>query len=125
MPHDLFPFSPSESRISRRWRSNGTVKFVFFSTASISTSLIVYLTFFSSHAFSWRLPDWHLRSGFESTISHDPPRPLLFSSPVSDLLTLEQIRDIVTPTRGFFSRDFSLGLGWNNVSGLYSQVYIS
>ncbi|KAI0003694.1 hypothetical protein BJV74DRAFT_876058 [Russula compacta] len=35
--------------------------------------------------------------------------------PVSDVLTLEQIRDIVAPTRGFFSRDYSLGLGWNNM----------
>jgi hypothetical protein len=31
-------------------------------------------------------------------------------------LPLEQIRDIVAPTRGFFSRDYSLYLGWNNVS---------
>jgi hypothetical protein len=37
-------------------------------------------------------------------------------TPVSDVLTLEQIRDIVAPTRGFFSRDYSLHLGWNNVS---------
>ena len=151
MPHDLFPFSPSESRISRRWRSNGTVKFVFLSTVFLSTILIVYLTLFSSRAFSWRLPDWYLRSGRpsdsktlaetiivdpkftsvlpspapESTISHDTPRPPPSYSPVSDVLTLEQIRDIVTPTRGFFSRDFSLKLGWNNVSGVYCQVYIS
>ncbi|KAI0308222.1 hypothetical protein B0F90DRAFT_1807467 [Multifurca ochricompacta] len=41
--------------------------------------------------------------------------PLPSSSSVSDVLTLEQIRDIVASTRGFFSRDFSLGLGWNNV----------
>lgn len=34
----------------------------------------------------------------------------------SDDLSLEQIRDIVAPTRGFFTRDYSLYLGWNNVS---------
>jgi hypothetical protein len=34
----------------------------------------------------------------------------------SSELTLEQIRDIVAPTRGFFSRDYSVHLGWNNVS---------
>ena len=38
------------------------------------------------------------------------------------VLTLEQIRDIVAPTRGFFSRDFSLGLGWNNVSYTWRRV---
>jgi hypothetical protein len=158
MPPDLFPFSPSESCNSRRWRSflrsNGTIKIGFFSAVFLFTSLIVYLTFFSSDAFSWRLPDWHLPSSLlsdsqkladlnetlivdpkfttllpspapESTISDGPPPPQPSSSPVSDVLTLEQIRDIVTPTRGFFSRDFSLVLGWNNVSGVYCQVDIS
>jgi len=38
------------------------------------------------------------------------------------VLTLEEIRDIVAPTRGFFSRDFSLGLGWNNVSCTWRRV---
>ena len=38
--------------------------------------------------------------------------PALFS----DVLTLEQIRDIVGTTRGFFARYYSLDLGWNNVS---------
>ena len=37
-------------------------------------------------------------------------------------LTLEQIRDIVARTRGFFSRDYSLGLGWNNVS-VFRVIY--
>jgi len=37
------------------------------------------------------------------------------SSP-SDVLSLEQIRDIVATTQGFLSRDYSLNLGWNNVS---------
>jgi hypothetical protein len=37
-------------------------------------------------------------------------------SSLSDVLSLEQIRDIVAPTRGFFTRDYSLNLGWNNVS---------
>ena len=43
--------------------------------------------------------------------SPSPPRPSQ-----SDELTLQQIRAIVARTRGFFSRDYSLGLGWNNVS---------
>ena len=45
-------------------------------------------------------------------IPPEPPSPSLASAK----LTLEQIRDIVAPTRGFFSRDYSLHLGWNNVS---------
>jgi hypothetical protein len=43
------------------------------------------------------------------------------SSP-SDVITLEQIRDIVATTRGFFSRDYSLNLGWNNVSIRDNQI---
>jgi hypothetical protein len=35
---------------------------------------------------------------------------------LSDVLSLEQLRDIVATTRGFFARDYSLNLGWNNVS---------
>ena len=42
----------------------------------------------------------------------EPPSPSLASAE----LTLEQVRDIVAPTRGFFTRDYSLSLGWNNVS---------
>jgi hypothetical protein len=126
-------------------RSNGALRMGFFTTF-LFTGLIVYLTFFP-HGPSWRLPDWHPPLHFdpdslelanpnetllvdpkfatllpsptpESTISDTPPPPSPSSSPVSDVLTLEQIRDIVAPTRGFFSRDYSLGLGWNNVSGV-------
>jgi hypothetical protein len=49
------------------------------------------------------------------TSTEEPPR-LPSPSLAADELTLEQIRDIVTPTRGFYSRDYSLHLGWNNVS---------
>jgi len=48
--------------------------------------------------------------------SNSASSPPSSRTPVPDVLTLEQIRDIVASTRGFFSRDYSLGLGWNNVS---------
>ena|ERR1700761_1775203 len=125
-------------------RSNGTLKIGFFSTTLILSGLIVYLTFFCPDHLSRRLPDWQLPSRLlpdsqtlpdhseshfveptlptflpnpthGSTIPNDPPPPSPPSSAMSDVLTLEQIRDIVAPTRGFFSRDYSLGLGWNNV----------
>lgn len=33
----------------------------------------------------------------------------------SDVLSLEQVKDIAATTQGFLSRDYSLYLGWNNV----------
>ena len=131
----------------RRWRSflrsNGALRIGFF-TSFLLTGLMVHVTLFSP---SRRLPDLHLSSHFypdslelagpdeillvdpkfsallpnptpSSIVPDNPPPPSPSSSPASDVLTLEQIRDVVAPTRGFFSRDYSLGLGWNNVSGV-------
>ena len=106
-----------------------------FFGALIFTSLVVYTTFLSPHGPlpGWhRPPKWHGLSQNGSSVqdlehaspssslseptttvtSYPPPEP----SQISDVLTVEQIRDIVAPTRGFFARDYSLGLGWNNVS---------
>ena len=133
----------------RRWRfflrSNGALRIGFF-TSFLLTGLIVYVTLFS---LSRRLSDLHLSSPFypdslvepagpdeiplvdpkfatllpnptpSSTIPDNPPPPSPSSPPVSDVLTLEQIRDFVAPTRGFFSRDYGLYLGCYNVSGVF------
>ena len=78
-----------------------------------SIGLIFYMTFLSPHgplllsSSKWSLPTSHASS---SPTSDEAP-----SSP-SDVLSLEQIRDSVAPTGGFFGRDYSLYLGWNNVS---------
>ncbi|KAI9439114.1 hypothetical protein H4582DRAFT_1813373 [Lactarius indigo] len=123
MPPGPSPFPLSESHVAfkfHRWRlffhSNGALKIRFFSIAFILTSLIAYGAFFSPHTPSWRFLNWHPPSRFgPDSVLDDPSPPSQSSSPISDFLTLEQIRDIVAPTRGFFSRDYSLNLGWNNV----------
>ncbi|KAH9058101.1 hypothetical protein EDB87DRAFT_1627498 [Lactarius vividus] len=140
MPPDLLPISHPESHAAcqpRRWRlvlrSNGALKIGFFSTGFFLTGL-VYVALFSAYApSSWQLPSLNPPSHFDP----DPlelAEPLLVdpkfaSSPPSppflpDVLTLEQIRDIVAPTRGFFSRDYSLGLGWNNVRYIYEAALL-
>ncbi|KAF8266931.1 hypothetical protein EI94DRAFT_1583000 [Lactarius quietus] len=122
-----FPFSTPESRAvfnPRRWRSilrsNGTLKFRFFATAFLLTGLIVYL---SPNTPSRRFPVWYLPSKIE------PHSVKLLTFTIPALTThlafavLAGIRcpdsrtdqGYRTPTRGFFSRDYSLGLGWNNV----------
>jgi hypothetical protein len=57
------------------------------------------------------------KHAFPSPVSSTeiPPRLPPFLQ-AAEGLPLERIRDIVAPTRGFFSRDYSLDLGWNNVS---------
>lgn len=152
MTLDHLPFSPScpstvvKPRLWRAFlRSNGSLKIGFIFTAFFLTGRIVYQAFFFPCDPSWRLPDWHLSSQFdpdsleladpklayllpeltpESTVLDDPSPPLP-PSPVSDVLALDQIRDIVASTRGFFSRDYSLSLGWNNVSVYLGTRYQS
>lgn len=129
----------------RRWRHflrpNGTPKLGVSAIAFVLSSLIVYITLLSPRGSFLRLSDWQAPSYFdpnsgeladsrETPLLHTRPASLLpeptpvldeppasspSPSPVSDVLTLEQIRDVVDSTRGFFSRDYSLGLGWNNV----------
>jgi hypothetical protein len=125
------PSQPTYDRTFRHWRaflrSNPLRSGAFFG-ALIFTSLVVYTTFSSPHgSLVWhRPPDWHGSSQNETSVSSSSspttttetshPSPSPSPSPISDVLTVEQIRDIVAPTRGFFARDYSLGLGWNNVS---------
>ena len=64
-------------------------------------------------------PRQHLRYNKSTPTNHyasSPPASDKAPSPFSDDLSLEQIRDIVGTTRGFYARYFSLYLGWNNVS---------
>ncbi|KAH7930947.1 hypothetical protein BV22DRAFT_1077535 [Leucogyrophana mollusca] len=57
----------------------------------------------------------------DAPLPHDPQStpPLVSTRPneeyIKDDMTMEDIRAMVAGTKGFFSRDFSLGLGWNNV----------
>lgn len=40
-------------------------------------------------------------------------------------LQLEELRNLVSQTKGFFARDYSLYLGWNNVRCGYSRFHSS
>jgi hypothetical protein len=141
MDPPLLPPPPSQhthDRTFRRWSTflrSSPLRSGAVLGALIFASLVVYTTFLSPHgalAVWHRPPDWHGFSQNETSVSdldhaspsnssseptktaetsHPSPSP----SPISDVLNVEQIRDIVAPTRGFFTRDYSLGLGWNNV----------
>jgi hypothetical protein len=52
------------------------------------------------------------------TSSH-PPIPSQYSDSLlldNNELSLEALQSIVAGTRGYYARDYSMGLGWNNVS---------
>src|SRR5712675_642175 len=131
------------TRSFRRWspflRSNGSLRTCLFIGAIVLTTLVIYTTFSSQHESLWhRLSDWGLpqreflasipKHEFPLMLPHAPDIPTepphLWGSSSSDVLTLKQIRDIMAPTRGFFTRDYSLGLGWNNVR-VYAVPYLS
>ena len=149
----MLPFEAHAYPMPRRRRHflrlNGALKLGVSAAALALSSLIVYITFLSPRGSFLRLSDWQAPSYFDpnsgeladprgTSILHTRPVSLLpepapvldeppASSPspslVSEILTLEQIKDVVNSTRGFFSRDYSLGLGWNNVSAtLVGQV---
>jgi hypothetical protein len=79
----------------------------------LCVGLIFFMTFLSPHAplllSSSKRPTPTNHASSSHTSDEAP-------SLRSDVLSLEQVRDIVATTRGFFSRDYSLYLGWNNVS---------
>ncbi|KAH9952603.1 hypothetical protein BC827DRAFT_1274389 [Russula dissimulans] len=141
---------PAYGRSFRRWRpflrSYGSLRTgLFFGVIALS-SLVIYATFLSPHDSLWRRPtDWYGLPQRESlasnpkyhhspspspTLPHtpDPPVPTETTSSwtpwSSDALTLEQLRDVVAPTRGFFTRDYSLGLGWNNMRYILDAALI-
>jgi hypothetical protein len=82
----------------------------------LMVGLILYMTFLSPYGdlLCLSTSKWSIVS-IPSNNASSPTPDDAPSSP-SDVLSLEHIRDIVAPTRGFFSRDYSLYLGWNNVS---------
>ena len=76
-----------------------------------------------SYGFSqpYTSPTPHLHSTTSTPANHTSSSPTSDEPdearpPFPDVLSLEQIRDIVGTTRGFFARYYSLDLGWNNVS---------
>jgi hypothetical protein len=116
---------------------NGVLGTAIFSAISL-VGLVCYVTLLTPRGHllfrppEWNGPSQHPNSVYTSTSlspSASPsPTPSAatpsFRPPslIADELTLKQIRDIVTLTRGFYSRDYSVHLGWNNVGVRGSQI---
>jgi hypothetical protein len=81
--------------------------------SSLLVGLVLYMTILSPHEHLWLSSSkWSISAKHASSSPTSDEVP----SPLPEVLSLEQIRDVVATTRGFFSRDYSLYLGWNNVS---------
>jgi len=118
----------------------------FFGTAALF-GIIFYIIFFSFNPLSTNIssvshprpPPWldDPSAYSQETCAARSPPPIKYLTVTADApaptatvfkdrwanvddMTLEQIREMVSKTKGLFARDFSLGLGWNNVSGLDS-----
>jgi len=122
----LSPSIPSRFRRSRRLIPrlcrSGTLTFALITAACLSGVFLLALVL-SVH-------DWSPSIGLLSVLPLDSPgqpeQPFNTAPPQvslprpqrkhdDDHLDLEEIRDLVAKTKGYFVRDYSLGLGWNNV----------
>jgi hypothetical protein len=140
LPRWHSPSPPSRGRPFRLYGAVLCLRNGVFGTAILSAvifvGLICYVTSSTPHDHllfrpsAWNGVSQHPNPVYASTSQSSPAFPSPTSSMATpwfpppsstpDELTLEQIRDIVTRTRGFYSRDYSIHLGWNNV-GVYSS----
>lgn len=128
----LSPISPSsplnhQARRRRTCRSNGGMALAFIATAALSGAFValVFLGFGSPapDSFLFPLPLRRPQVVQEQIPAvgppSSPPPPVVVVAPPpihSDHLELDELRDLVGQTKGFLTRDYSLGLGWNNVN---------
>jgi hypothetical protein len=136
-------YSRRSRRLIPRLCQSGAVAFAWITLVCLCGAfLALFLSVFRSPPPDGRLFAWPFSRPGQPGLKFDNTRPPVspasphvspVSSPVSpapplvsaappqrkhddDHLDLEELRDLVAQTKGYFARDYSLGLGWNNVS---------
>ena len=105
--------------ISRRAKLKGPL--YFFGTAAIA-GILCNLLLFRVYSPTKHVPPVSV----EAPLRCPAPAPILSNphnlqwEPLPER-SVAQLRDLVATTKGFYARDWSLGLGWNNVSVLYTE----
>jgi hypothetical protein len=106
------PLANARSRKSQwdilRLTRNGAITFSALALAVLAGILIGFSFSYFNHRpqFGVLLPP-----------KSSSPIPTLSSAvPDTESLSLEALRDMVARTKGYWARDYSLHLGWNNVS---------
>lgn len=59
----------------------------------------------------------------ETTVVPQPPAPKPQRKHDDQSLDIDELKDLIGRTRGYYVRDWSLGLGWNNVSLTWTCVH--
>lgn len=124
LPVSSSPDSRSSSRsqwLMLRFARNGPVSFALLAIALVTGLLGGYILTSPAHKTALctspfdtpGIPFEHETTSFPNTAQ--PHQSHEGSLLVSDDLDLEALRSIVTSTRGYYARDYSMGLGWNNV----------
>lgn len=118
----------SRSRRSRRL-CRSTVALVSIATlAGVSLAILLSISGHSHSDFispllPIRKPEPLIPSDVGSVPPLPPPPPAVPHSKYhEEHLDLEDLRDLVARTKGYLVRDYSLGLGWNNVRSNISAV---
>lgn len=60
----------------------------------------------------------------DTSLSSYSPSYVPTTSFFKEHLSMEEIKAMVSQTRGFYTRDYSLGLGWNNACPLISFIFL-
>lgn len=113
-PLELPLYMSPPRRFKGRWRT----AFLFFCIAALSGMVFQLIVLSHSDTLAGvRLSGWSTYSSScaQQLSKAEPKEPPPISQVDYADLSLEELRELVSHTNGFFARDWSLGLGWNNV----------
>lgn len=136
LPTGEYQYPPPRPSNLPPWRAHGsrsapflpkTVSTWTFYGAAVFTGVILHFVLAGSYVFETS-PDLRHLSPFESAVEATRPRPGAYIPPGSyvrpglgqlvfqqETRPLEALRAMVLRTKGFYTRDYSVWLGWNNV----------
>lgn len=108
-------------RISRwkvpRLARSGASTFVAFVLAALAGTFLYFIYFSSNRRLQYVFPLPVVNKTNNTATEHSS---IVLDSPIfipdGEKPSLEQLRSIVGQTKGYWARDYSLHLGWNNVS---------
>lgn len=101
---DYIPLADTPKPKSRRRHER--LSFTALVLAALVGIFIIYLAFLF----------FHHRSEYDDSLRISNNESTFTSASEGDNLSLAQLRDIVARSKGYWARDYSLNLGWNNVS---------